>query len=139
MMQAAVEGLTRPDGSRPLLIAVTQLTSTSPEMLRDELLVSEPMRETVMRYAANARNAGLDGVVCSPHEAAAVKERCGTDFLAVTPGVRFADAAADDQRRIMTPAQARAAGSDFIVMGRPITRADDPLAAYRRACAEFIH
>ena len=139
MMQAAVEGLTRPDGSRQLLIAVTQLTSTSPEMLRDELLVSEPMRETVMRYAANARNAGLDGVVCSPHEAAAVKERCGTDFLAVTPGVRFADAAADDQRRIMTPAQARAAGSDFIVMGRPITRADDPLAAYRRACAEFIH
>lgn len=135
MMRAALDGLRRPDGSRPMLIAVTQLTSTSPEMLKGELLIDTPMDEAVLRYAENARSAGLDGVVCSPLEAAAVKARCGAAFLAVTPGVRFADSAADDQRRIMTPEAAFAAGSDFIVMGRPITRAADPVAAWRRACA----
>lgn len=138
MMRAAAEGLARRDGTRPLLIAVTQLTSTSPAMLRDELLIGAPMEEAVMRYAENARDAGLDGVVCSPHEAAAVKARCGAGFLTVTPGIRFAGAAADDQSRIMTPADAARAGSDFIVVGRPITRAADPLAAYRRAVADFL-
>ena len=133
MMRAALEGLVRPDGTRPLLIAVTQLTSTSPQMLRDELLIGAPMEETVLHYAENARAAGLDGVVCSPLEAAAVKARCGAGFLAVTPGVRFADSSADDQKRIMTPEQAFAVGSDYIVMGRPITRAQDPVAAWRRA------
>lgn len=133
MMRAALEGLVRPDGTRPLLIAVTQLTSTSPQMLRDELLIGAPMEETVLHYAENARAAGLDGVVCSPLEAAAVKARCGAGFLAVTPGVRFADSSADDQKRVMTPEQAFAAGSDYIVMGRPITRAQDSVAAWRRA------
>ena len=134
MMAAAIEGLQTGGGPRPLAIAVTQLTSTSPEMLRDELLIATPMDETVLRYASNARGAGLDGVVCSPLEAAAVKARCGQSFLAVTPGVRFADSAPDDQRRVMTPEAAFAAGSDFIVVGRPITRAPDPVAAWRRAC-----
>ena len=133
MMRAALEGLVRPDGTRPLLIAVTQLTSTSPQMLRDELLIGAPMEETVLHYAENARAAGLDGVVCSPLEAAAIKARCGAGFLAVTPGVRFADTSVDDQKRIMTPEQAFAAGSDYIVMGRPITRAQNPVAAWRRA------
>ena len=138
MMQAALEGLTRPDGSRPLLIGVTQLTSTSPEVLRDELLIDVPMQETVLRYAENAAKNGLDGVVCSPLEAAVVKARCGQDFLTVTPGIRFADSEVGDQKRIMTPAAAASAGCDLLVMGRPITRAEDPVAAYRRACADFI-
>lgn len=132
MMEAALEGLTRPDGSRPLLIAVTQLTSTSPEMLRDELLIETPMEETISRYAMNAAKAGLDGVVCSPHEVRAVKEACGEKFMTVTPGIRFADSAADDQVRITTPERARELGTDFIVVGRPITQASDPVAAYRR-------
>lgn len=137
MMRAAVEGLTRPDGSRPMLIAVTQLTSTSPETLKNELLIDTPINETIARYAANAREAGLDGVVCSPLESALVKEACGKDFRTVTPGIRFADSAADDQVRITTPARAREIGSDFIVVGRPITAADDPVAAYRRCMTEF--
>lgn len=132
MMEAALEGLTRSDGTRPLLIAVTQLTSTSDEMLRDELLIGSPMRETIARYASNAADAGLDGVVCSPHEVRAVKERCGERFLAVTPGIRFADSAADDQVRITTPDKARSLGSDFIVVGRPITQSPDPVAAYHK-------
>lgn len=130
MMKAAREGLDAGD-VRPSLIAVTQLTSTSPAMLRNELLINTPMEETVLRYAENACNSGLDGVVCSPLEAAAVKERCGAGFLAVTPGIRFASSAADDQKRIMTPQAAFAAGADFIVVGRPITRAPDPVAAWR--------
>ncbi len=137
MMSAALEGLTRPDGSRPLLIAVTQLTSTGPEALRDELLIDVPMEEAVLAYAKNAARSGLDGVVCSPLEAAGVKERCGTGFLTVTPGVRFDGGDAGDQKRVMTPAMARA-GSDYIVMGRPITRASDPVAAYERAVGEFL-
>ena len=137
MMKAAVEGLTRPDGTRPLLIAVTQLTSTSPEVLRDQLLISSPMEETVAKYGLNAKEAGLDGVVCSPLEAAAVKERCGKSFVTVTPGVRFEDSEKGDQSRIATPAKARELGSDYIVMGRPITRADDPAAAYDRAVSDF--
>lgn len=137
MMKAALEGLVRADGTRPLLIGVTQLTSTSPEMLKDELLITTPMQETVMSYAANAASCGLDGVVCSPHEAAAVKARCGANFLTVTPGVRFEGGELGDQKRVMTPSAARDAGCDFIVMGRPITRAEDPVAAYRRAVAEF--
>ena len=137
MMRAAVEGLTREDGTRPLLLAVTQLTSTSEERMRGELLISASMPETVAHYAKNARDAGLDGVVCSPLEAALVKQACGNDFLTVTPGIRFADSAADDQRRVMTPEKARRSGSDFIVVGRPITRADDPVAAYRRCVREF--
>lgn len=136
MMEAALEGLTRPDGSRPLLIAVTQLTSTSETALREELLIGTSMEETIARYAANARRAGLDGVVCSPLEAAAVKQACGQDFLTVTPGIRFADAAADDQVRITTPEQART-WSDFIVVGRPITAAPNPVAAYERCLKEF--
>ncbi len=137
MMQAALEGLTGADGTRPLLIAVTQLTSTSEERMRSELLIGATIGETIAAYADNARKAGLDGVVCSPLEASIVKGRCGEGFLAVTPGIRFADAAADDQVRITTPARARAIGSDFIVVGRPITAADDPVAAYRRCLSEF--
>ena len=138
MMRAALEGLTRADGTRPLLIAVTQLTSTSEEVLQRELLVSASMNDTIARYAQNAREAGLDGVVCSPLEAARVKEACGKDFLTVTPGIRFPDAAADDQVRITSPARAREIGSDFIVVGRPITAAADPVAAYQRCIEEFV-
>ncbi len=139
MMKAALEGLTRPDGSRPLLIAVTQLTSTSEERMQRELLINAGINETIVRYALNAREAGLDGVVCSPLEAAMVKEACGSDFLTVTPGIRFADAAADDQVRITTPERARQTGSDFIVVGRPVTAAADPVAAYRRCVKEFLN
>ena len=138
MMSAAVEGLTRPDGTRPILIAVTQLTSTDSETLKNELLIETPMAETVMRYAENAKNSGLDGVVCSPLEAQAVHKRCGNGFLTVTPGVRFADGDIGDQKRVMTPAEAKKAGSDYIVVGRPITAADDPVAAYKRCVAEFV-
>lgn len=138
MMRAAREGLTREDGTRPLLIAVTQLTSTGDDALRNELLIGAGMNETIVRYARNAREAGLDGVVCSPLEAGMVKQACGTDFMTVTPGIRFADAAADDQVRITTPARAREIGSDFIVVGRPITAAEDPVAAYRRCLEEFV-
>lgn len=137
MMSAAREGLTRPDGSRPLLIAVTQLTSTDSEALKKELLIDVPMEETVLSYAENAAHSGLDGVVCSPLEAAQVKKRCGAGFLTVTPGVRFDGGDAGDQKRVMTPALARA-GSDYIVMGRPITQAADPIAAYERAVEEFL-
>jgi orotidine-5'-phosphate decarboxylase len=133
MMKAALEGLSRPDGTRPLLIAVTQLTSTDAAMLRDELLIETPMDETVLRYAENAARCGLDGVVCSPLEAAAVKARCGAGFLTVTPGVRFAGGDVGDQKRVMTPADAAKAGCDLLVMGRPITRAADPVAAYAAA------
>ena len=138
MMRAALEGLTRPDGTRPLLIAVTQLTSTNQETLENELLIHAPMEEVVMSYAETARNAGLDGVVCSPLEAERVHARCGAGFLTVTPGVRFADGDKGDQKRVMTPAQAKAIGSDYIVVGRPITAAADPVAAYERCRAEFI-
>lgn len=138
MMKAAVEGLTRPDGTRPLLIAVTQLTSTSDAMLHDELLIGPSMQETIASYAANAKASGLDGVVCSPLEAGLVKDACGAGFMAVTPGVRFADSAKDDQARITTPARAREIGSDYIVVGRPITQAPDPVAAYRRCVKEFL-
>jgi len=138
MMKAAVEGLTRPDGSRPLLIAVTQLTSTSQEVMRDELLINETLENTVLSYAENAMKSGLDGVVCSPLEAAAVKERCGEDFLTVTPGVRFSDSSKDDQVRITTPERAGQIGCDFIVVGRPITQADDPVAAYERCVRDFL-
>ena len=138
MMRAALEGLTRADGTRPLLIAVTQLTSTSEDVLHRELLVSASMNETIVQYARNAREAGLDGVVCSPLEASMVKEACGKDFLTVTPGIRFPDAAADDQVRITSPARAKEIGSDFIVVGRPITAAADPVAAYQRCIAEFV-
>lgn len=138
MMKGALEGLTRPDGSRPLLIAVTQLTSTSPETLKEELLIDTPMAETVMSYAQNAAGSGLDGVVCSPLEAAQVKERCGERFLTVTPGVRFAGGEVGDQKRVMTPEKAGQSGCDYIVMGRPITRDEDPVAAYRRAVKEFL-
>ena len=138
MMKAALEGLTRPDGTRPLLIAVTQLTSTSEEVLHRDLLVNASMNDTIAHYAANAKEAGLDGVVCSPLEAGLVKAACGKDFLTVTPGIRFADAAADDQVRITTPARAKEIGSDFIVVGRPITAAADPVAAYERCLEEFV-
>ncbi|MEG0779118.1 MAG: orotidine-5'-phosphate decarboxylase [Oscillospiraceae bacterium] len=138
MMRAALQGLTRPDGTRPLLIAVTQLTSTDSAALKNELLIDVPMEDTVLRYAKNAADAGLDGVVCSPLEAQRVKEFCGADFCTVTPGIRFADGAAGDQKRIMTPASAGGAGCDFLVMGRPITQAGDPVAAYRRALLEFM-
>ena len=138
MMKAAVDGLTRPDGTRPLLIAVTQLTSTSEEAMQKELLIGAGINDTIVQYARNAREAGLDGVVCSPLEAGMVKAACGEGFLAVTPGIRFADAAADDQVRITTPARAREIGSDYIVVGRPITAAPDPVAAYGRCLAEFI-
>ncbi len=139
MMRAALEGLTREDGTRPLLIAVTQLTSTSEERMRSDLLIDKPIADVIAHYARNAREAGLDGVVCSPLEASVVKENCGQSFLAVTPGIRFADAAADDQVRITTPAKAREIGSDYIVVGRPITAADDPVAAYNRCIDEFVY
>ena len=138
MMEAALEGLTRPDGTRPLLIAVTQLTSTSEERMREELLIREPIGEVVMHYAQNAKRAGLDGVVCSPLEARGVHEACGAAFLTVTPGVRFADGEKGDQVRVMTPEQARLVGSDYIVVGRPITAASDPVAAYERCVREFV-
>lgn len=137
MMEAAIEGLTRPDGTRPLLIAVTQLTSTDQESMETDLLIREPIDEVVMHYAANAKRAGLDGVVCSPLEAGKVHERCGAEFLTVTPGVRFDDGDIGDQKRVMTPAEAKRIGSDYIVVGRPITAADDPVAAYERCVEEF--
>ncbi len=139
MMRAAVVGLTREDGTRPLLIAVTQLTSTSEERMQRELLIGASINDTIVKYAQNAREAGLDGVVCSPLEAAMVKDACGPDFVTVTPGIRFADAAADDQVRITTPARAREIGSDYIVVGRPVTAASDPVAAYQRCLLEFLN
>lgn len=138
MMEAALEGLTRADGTRPLLIAVTQLTSTDQESMENDLLIREPIDEVVMHYAANARKAGLDGIVCSPLEAGKVHERCGADFLTVTPGVRFADGDRGDQKRVMTPEDAKKIGSDYIVVGRPITAAADPVAAYERCVREFV-
>ena len=138
MMRAAVDALTRPDGTRPLLIAVTQLTSTSQERMTRELLIDRPLEEVVMHYAKNAREAGLDGVVCSPLEAGRVHEACGADFITVTPGVRFAENAVGDQVRVTTPARAKEIGSDYIVVGRPITAAQDPAAAYARCMAEFV-
>ena len=138
MMEAALEGLTRPDGTRPLLIAVTQLTSTSEEIMRRDLLINEPIEEVVMHYAENAKRAGLDGVVCSPLEASAVHGRCGESFLTVTPGIRYADGDKGDQSRVTTPARAREIGSDYIVVGRPITAAADPVAAYERCVADFV-
>ena len=137
MMEAAVRGLTRADGTRPLLIAVTQLTSTDETALHEELLIDRPLEEVVLSYAARAKAAGLDGVVCSPREAGAVHARCGNDFLTVTPGVRFAEGDRGDQKRVMTPAEARKIGSDYIVVGRPITAAPDPVAAYERCVREF--
>ncbi|MBQ8415862.1 MAG: orotidine-5'-phosphate decarboxylase, partial [Clostridia bacterium] len=138
MMEAAIEGLTRPDGTRPLLIAVTQLTSTDQESMEKDLLIERPIADVVMHYASNAKNAGLDGVVCSPLEAGKVHERCGSGFVTVTPGVRFADGDIGDQKRVMTPAEAKKIGSDYIVVGRPITAAADPVAAYERCVAEFV-
>ena len=138
MMEAALEGLTRPDGTRPLLIAVTQLTSTSQERMTADLLIDHPIDEVVLHYASNAKKAGLDGIVCSPLEAGKVHDTCGAEFLTITPGVRFADGEIGDQVRVMTPAQAKEIGSDYIVVGRPITAAADPVAAYRRCVAEFI-
>ena len=138
MMEAALEGLTRPDGTRPMLIAVTQLTSTDQESMENDLLIKEPIDEVVMHYAHNAMEAGLDGVVCSPLEAGKVHGRCGEGFVTVTPGVRFADGDVGDQKRVMTPAAAKEIGSDYIVVGRPITAADDPVAAYERCVAEFV-
>ena len=138
MMEAAIEGLTRPDGTRPLLIAVTQLTSTNQESMEADLLIKEPIDQVVMHYAANAKKAGLDGVVCSPLEAGKVHDVCGKDFLTVTPGVRFADGDVGDQKRVMTPAQAKVIGSDYIVVGRPNTAAADPVAGYNRCVDEFI-
>ncbi|MBO5128928.1 MAG: orotidine-5'-phosphate decarboxylase [Oscillospiraceae bacterium] len=137
MMQGALEGLTRPDGTRPLLIAVTQLTSTDQETMERDLLIHEPIDQVVMHYAETAKNAGLDGVVCSPLEAGKVHDRCGKNFLTITPGVRFADGDIGDQKRVMTPAAAKEIGSDYIVVGRPITAAADPVAAYERCIAEF--
>lgn len=138
MMEAALEGLTRPDGTRPLLIAVTQLTSIDQERMENDLLIKEPIDKVVMHYASNAAKAGLDGVVCSPLEAGKVHETCGKNFLTVTPGVRFADGDIGDQKRVMTPAEAKKIGSDYIVVGRPITAAEDPVAAYERCVAEFV-
>ena len=138
MMEAAIEGLTRPDGTRPLLIAVTQLTSTDQERMERDLLINEPLEKVVMHYASNAKAAGLDGVVCSPLESPAVHEKCGKEFLTVTPGVRFADGDKGDQVRVTTPEKARQLGSDYIVVGRPITQATDPVAAYRRCVKEFV-
>ncbi len=138
MMEGALEGLTRPDGTRPLLIAVTQLTSTDQERMENDLLIKEPIDKVVMHYANNAKIAGLDGVVCSPLEAGKVHDTCGKEFLTVTPGVRFADGDIGDQKRVMTPAEAKKIGSDYIVVGRPITAAADPVAAYQRCCDEFI-
>ena len=137
MMQGALEGLTRPDGTRPLLIAVTQLTSTDQEAMERDILIKEPIDQVVMHYAETAKNAGLDGVVCSPLEAGKVHDRCGKQFLTITPGVRFADGDIGDQKRVMTPAAAKEVGSDYIVVGRPITAAADPVAAYERCVAEF--
>ena len=139
MMRAAVEGLTREDGTRPLLIAVTQLTSTSEERMQRELLIGASIEATIAKYAENAKEAGLDGVVCSPLEAQLVKTACGAEFMTVTPGIRFADASKDDQVRITTPARAREIGSDYIVVGRPVTAADNPVAAYERCCKEFLN
>ena len=138
MMEAAIEGLTRPDGTRPMLIAVTQLTSTDEETMKKDLLIDKPIADVVMHYAHNAKVAGLDGVVCSPLEAGKVHEVCGAGFVTVTPGVRFADGDIGDQKRVMTPAEAKKIGSDYIVVGRPITAAADPVAAYERCVAEFI-
>ena len=138
MMKAAIEGLTREDGSRPILIAVTQLTSTDQDSMENDLLIKEPIDQVVMHYASCAKEAGLDGVVCSPLEAGKVHERCGDNFVTVTPGVRFADGDMGDQKRVMTPAEAKRIGSDYIVVGRPITAAEDPVAAYERCCREFI-
>ena len=138
MMKAALEGLTRPDGTRPLLIAVTQLTSTDQQSMEEDLLIHEPIDKVVMHYARRAKEAGLDGVVCSPLESGKVHEACGKEFLTVTPGVRFADGDAGDQKRVMTPAQAKEIGSDYIVVGRPITQTPDPVAAYRRCVSEFV-
>ena len=137
MMKAALEGLTREDGTRPLLIAVTQLTSTSEERMQKDLLINASINDTIVHYAKNAKEAGLDGVVCSPLESGKVHEVCGEKFLTVTPGVRFADGDVGDQKRVMTPAAAKAIGSDYIVVGRPITAAADPVAAYERCVAEF--
>ena len=138
MMQAAIDGLTKPDGTRPILIAVTQLTSTDEETMKRDLLIKEPIADVVMHYAKNAKAAGLDGVVCSPLEAGGVHDVCGKDFITVTPGVRFADGDVGDQKRVMTPAQAKLIGSDYIVVGRPITAAEDPVAAYERCLNEFV-
>ena len=138
MMEAAIEGLTRPDGTRPLLIAVTQLTSTSQEAMENDLLIKEPVADVVMHYASNSKKAGLDGVVCSPLEAGVVHDKCGKDFLTVTPGVRFADGDVGDQKRVTTPERAKEIGSDYIVVGRPITAAEDPVAEYKRCVAEFV-
>lgn len=138
MMEAALEGLTRPDGTRPILIAVTQLTSTDSERMKKDLLIDRPLDEVVMHYAENAKKAGLDGVVCSPLEAGKVHDICGSDFVTVTPGVRFADGDVGDQKRVTTPEEAKRIGSDYIVVGRPITAADDPVIAYERCCKEFI-
>lgn len=138
MMEAALEGLTRADGTRPLLIAVTQLTSTNQESMEKDLLIQRPIDEVVMHYAKNAKSAGLDGVVCSPLEAGKVHEVCGKEFLTVTPGVRFADGDIGDQKRVMTPSEAKKIGSDYIVVGRPITAAQDPVAAYERCVNEFV-
>ena len=138
MMEAAIEGLTREDGTRPMLIAVTQLTSTDEETMKEDLLINEPIDRVVMHYASVAKRSGLDGVVCSPLEAGKVHETCGKDFVTVTPGVRFADGDIGDQKRVMTPAAAKEIGSDYIVVGRPITASDDPLREYMRCCDEFI-
>lgn len=138
MMKAALEGLIREDGTRPILIAVTQLTSTDQEAMEKDLLIHGDIKDVVMHYAKTAKNAGLDGVVCSPAEAEKVHEECGADFLTVTPGIRFADSAADDQKRVMTPQQAREIGADYIVVGRPITQAADPVAVYERCVREFV-
>ena len=138
MMEAALEGLTRPDGTRPLLIAVTQLTSTDQEHMQEDLLIREPMDQVVMHYARNARRAGLDGVVCSPLEAGKVHGSCGADFLTITPGVRFAGGDVGDQKRVTTPARAKELGSDYIVVGRPITAAADPVAAYEQCLNDFV-
>lgn len=138
MMEAAIKGLTREDGTRPILIAVTQLTSTSEERMKEDLLINEPIDKVVMHYALNAKKAGLDGVVCSPLEASKVHDVCGNEFVTVTPGVRFADGDIGDQVRVTTPEKAKEIGSDYIVVGRPITQADDPVAAYKRCVAEFV-
>ena len=138
MMEAAIEGLTRPDGTRPILIAVTQLTSTDEETMKNDLLINAPIADVVMHYASVAKRSGLDGVVCSPLEAGKVHDACGKDFVTVTPGVRFADGDVGDQKRVMTPEAAKEIGSDYIVVGRPITAAEDPVAAYERCCREFI-
>lgn len=138
MMSAALEGLTRADGTRPMLIAVTQLTSTDQESMQDDLLIREPIDRVVMHYAKNAKDCGLDGVVCSPLEAGKVHDVCGKDFVTVTPGVRFADGEVGDQKRVMTPEQAKIVGSDYIVVGRPVTQAVDPVAAYKRCVRDFV-